>query len=113
MRLAALLAVSLALAAAGCGGGGKTAATVTNPTVTASVTTHGRFHYPAALITSYMQSCTAGGATRQEFCACTLDKLSSSVSIRDFARIGLAGGKFSKRIHRLINGAAAKCAGKL
>jgi len=118
VRVATTLAVLLVLAAAGCGGGGKTAATTTvtiatatNPT--ASVTTHGRYHYPPELITSYMQSCTTGGAARQEYCACTLDKLSNSVSVHDFVRVGLAGGKLPKRIQRLINQAAKNCASKL
>ena len=90
-----------------------TIATVTNPAATGSVTTHGRYHYPPALITSYMQSCTTGAAVRKEYCACTLDKLSNNVSVHDFVRVGLAGGKLSKRIQRLINQAAANCRGKL
>jgi len=120
VRVATTLAVLLVLAAAGCGGGGKTAATttvtiatVTNPAGTGSVTTHGRYHYPPALITSYMQSCTTGAAVRKEYCACTLDKLSNNVSVHDFVRVGLAGGKLSKRIQGLINKAAKDCASKL
>jgi hypothetical protein len=118
--LAALLPV-LALASAGCGGGGKSAqattvtkiVSATNPTGTASVTTHGRFHYPKALVTNYMQSCTKGNAKKRAYCGCTLDKLSNAVATADFARIGLSGGKIPPRIKRLIRGAAVACANKL
>jgi hypothetical protein len=60
-----------------------------------------------------MQSCTKGGATRQAYCACTLDKLSNNISVQDFVRIGLAGGALPKRVQRLINKAAVACVGKL
>jgi hypothetical protein len=124
VRYAALVAVPcvLALAAVGCGGGGKktaatttvtTVATATNPTGTASATTHGRFHYPPALVKSYMRSCTKGDTTKNAYCACTLDKLSNDVSVRDFVTVGLAGGKLPPRIQRLINQAANACADKL
>src|SRR5438093_1603426 len=105
----------LVFAAAGCGGGSKSAATTTtvtktltatNPTGTASVTTHGRFHYPEAVTKNYMQSCTKNGTSKQAYCACTLDKLSNTVSTGDFARIGLSGGKIPPRIKRLITRAA-------
>jgi hypothetical protein len=119
----ATLVFVLALAASGCGGGGKeeeaatttvtTTATVTNPTGTASVTTHGRFHYPPALVRSYMRSCTKGDTAKNAYCACTLDKLSNDVSVRDFIRVGLAGGKLPPRIRRLITGAARACVDKL
>jgi hypothetical protein len=112
--------LALALAgAAGCGGGGKTAATTTvtvggtNPTGLGSVTTHGRFHYTPAVISSYMASCTTGRPWRQAYCACTLDKLSNNVSYRDFTRLGLAGGQLSKRFRQLIRKADAACHGKL
>jgi hypothetical protein len=117
------LAVGLvALAAAGCGGDGEESAatvtvttveSVTNPTGTGSVTTHGRFRYPQVVVDNFMQSCTEGNQNRRAYCACTLDKLSDTVSVRDFARIGLSGGKLSARIQRLIRQAAVDCAGKL
>jgi galactitol-specific phosphotransferase system IIB component len=123
---APLLATTvLVLAAAGCGGGGNTSAvatttvtktlTTTNPTGTASgvtVTTHGRFHYPAAVTENYMRSCMKSNVT-QAYCACTLDKLSNNVSTADFARIGLSGGRIPTRIRKLITRAAAACADKL
>jgi hypothetical protein len=122
LRLALpVLLVMLALATAGCGGGKKSAVTTTvekivtatNPTGTASITTHGRFHYPDALVTNYMQSCTKGDAKKKAYCGCTLDKLSNDISTADFARIGLAGGKIPPRIKRLITKAAVDCADKL
>ena len=125
MTRAVLLATipALVLALAGCGGDGtKSAATTTvtktltttNPTGTAgvSVTTHGRFKYPEAVTKNYMQSCEKSSVTRA-YCACTLDKLSNTVSTGDFARIGLSGGKIPPRIRRLIGQAAVACRGKL
>ena len=125
MTRAVLLATTpvLALALAGCGGGGTESAatttvtktlTTTNPTGTAgvSVTTHGRFKYPEAVTKNYMQSCEKSSVTRA-YCACTLDKLSNTVSTGDFARIGLSGGKIPPRIRRLIGQAAVACRGKL
>ena len=124
MKLALLPAV-VVLAAAGCGGGGgsNSAATTTvtkivtatNPIGTAgvTVTTHGRFHYPAAVVDNYMRSCLKNGSVTQAYCACTLDKLSDRVSTADFARIALSGGRIPPRVHRLIRGAALACADKL
>lgn len=122
MKLA-LPAAFLVLAAAGCGGGGDSksaattvttiVATTTNPTSTASVTTHGRFHYPPVLVNNFMSSCTRSSKGKQAYCACTLDKLSNNVSTQDFARIGLSGGKVPPRIRRLIRRAAVACADKL
>jgi hypothetical protein len=118
VRLLALaLLAGVALAAAGCGGGSKSAVTTTvtatNPTGTASVTTHGRFSYPAVLIDNFMRSCTRGGQTKEAYCACTLDKLSNTVSTQDFTRIGLTGGKVPPRVRRAIKQAATACAHKL
>ena len=116
--LPALLA-AVALTATGCGGG-KSAATTTvttvatagNPTGAATVTTHGRFHYPRSLVENFMRSCTRGDTAKQAYCACTLDKLSNNVSTGDFARIGLSGGKVPPRIRRLIRRATVACAHK-
>jgi hypothetical protein len=123
MRQAPLLAIAfVAVLAAGCGGDGEKSAvttttvrtvTTTNPTGTGSVTTHGRFSYPATLTENYMKSCTRGDKAKEAYCACTLDKLSNDVSTQDFARIGLAGGKIPPRINRLIRRAAVNCADKL
>jgi hypothetical protein len=118
-----LLAV-VALAATGCGGGDKSAVTTTVTTVTTtgtttstsgtpSVTTHGRFHYPPVLINNFMTSCVRGDQAKQAYCACTLDKLSNTVSTQDFARIGLSGGTVPPRIRTLIRQATIACANKL
>jgi hypothetical protein len=121
-----LATICAVFVAAGCGGGGgsKSAVatttvtktlTTTNPTGTAAnvtVTTHGRFHYPATVTENYMRSCMKSNVT-QAYCACTLDKLSNTVSTADFARIGLSGGRIPPRIRRLIQQAAVACADKL
>jgi hypothetical protein len=116
------LSVLLCVAATGCGGGDKkssvattvtTIETATNPTETASVTTHGRFNYPPVVVNNFMKSCTNGIKKREAYCGCTLDKLSDTVSVQDFARIGLSGGKLPPRIQRLIRNAAVACADKL
>jgi hypothetical protein len=112
----------LGVAAGGCGGGSEksaatttvtTIATATNPTGTASVTTHGRFQYPRVIVDNFMKSCTNGQQKRVAYCSCTLDKLSNDVAAQDFARIGLSGGKLSPRMNRLIRRAAVACADKL
>jgi hypothetical protein len=120
----ALLLAAAVLLAAGCGSGTKSAVgtttvtktlTTTNPTGTAAgvtVTTHGRFKYPAAVSENYMRSCMKSKVT-QAYCACTLDKLSNSVSTEDFARIGLSGGRIPPRIRKLITQAALACRNKL
>jgi hypothetical protein len=124
-RAVLLAPLGVLLVAAGCGGGGgsKSAAatttvtktlTTTSPTGTAAVTvtTHGRFHYPATVTDNYMRSCMKSNVT-QAYCACTLDKLSNHVSTADFARIGLSGGKIPPRIRTLITQAALACRDKL
>jgi hypothetical protein len=126
----ALLAVGIVLALSACGGGGgksaqqttvvstavvttTTAATTTTSGKTYHVVTHGRFHYPQILVTNYMQSCVAGGgAKKQAYCACTLDKLSNDVSTQNFAEIGLSK-TIPPRIKRLMTRAVAACANKL
>ena len=122
MKPLLLAAAALALAAGGCGGGGSKSTatttvtkivTATNPTGTAAVTTHGRFHYPDAVVNNYMRSCLKNGSVTKAYCACTLDKLSDTVSTADFARIGLSGGRIPPRMHRLIRRAAIACADKL
>ena len=118
VRLLALaFLAAVALAAAGCGGSKSavttTVTTTTNPTGTASVTTHGRFSYPAVLIDNFMRSCTRGSQIKEAYCACTLDKLSNTVSTQDFTRIGLTGGKVTPRVRRAIKQAATACADKL
>jgi hypothetical protein len=75
-----------------------------------TVTTHGRFHYPRSLITSFMRSCTGGDPAKQAYCACTLDRLSNHISTQDFTRIGRSGGKvLPPRITRYIRQAARAC----
>jgi hypothetical protein len=111
-----LVAGVVALVTVGCGGNSKPKAqiaTVTNPTGTAAVTTHGRFHYPEAVVTNYMRSCLKNGSVTRAYCACTLDKLSNNVSTGDFARIGLSGGHIPPRVRRLITRAAVACRDKL
>jgi hypothetical protein len=121
-------ALVFVLVIAGCGGGGEKSAgtTTVERTVTAeattstsatttsvSVTTHGRFEYPQAVIDNYMNSCMAGDSKKEAYCGCTLDKLSNDVSVQDFARVGLSGGKLPPRINRLIRKAALDCVDKL
>jgi hypothetical protein len=124
MRWLLPLWVVLGVAAGGCGGGDgseksaatttvTTIATATSPTGTASVTTHGRYHYPQVIVDNFMKSCTNGRQNRVAYCGCTLDKLSNDASVQDFARIGLSGGKLSARMKRLIRQAAVACADKL
>jgi hypothetical protein len=122
VRLAATTILgAVAIAAAGCGGGGdKSAVTTTVTTITTtgtngtpSVTTHGRFHYPPVLVNNFMTSCVRSDQAKQAYCACTLDKLSNTVSTQDFARIGLSGGTVPPRIRTLIRQATIACANKL
>jgi hypothetical protein len=87
--------------------------TVASTTTAGTVTTHGRFNYPASLIENFMRSCTGGDASKQAYCACTLDRLSNHVSTEDFAGIGRSGGKVPPRIHRFIRRATAACVHKL
>jgi hypothetical protein len=106
-------ACCLALVAAGCGGGGKSSAT-TQPTTTTNTTTavivSGRYHYSPTVIRSFMRSCTQGNSAKEDYCACVIDKLSNSVSTRDFARIARTG-RAVPRVARAIRRAASSCAG--
>jgi hypothetical protein len=114
-----LSASVLLLAVAGCGGGGSKSAaatttvtktlTTTNPTGTAA--TLGRFRYPANIRENYMRHCTQNNVT-QAYCACTLDKISDTVTTADFARIGLSG-RIPTRVRSLITQAALACKDKL
>jgi hypothetical protein len=111
-----LFAGVLALATVGCGSSSKPEAqiaTATNPTGTAAVTTHGRFHYSDTVVGNCMRSCLKNSSVTRAYCACTLDKLSNSVSTGDFARIGLSGGHIPPRVRRLIGRAAVACRDKL
>jgi hypothetical protein len=65
------------------------------------------------VVNNFMKSCTNGIEKRRAYCACTLEELSKSVSVQDFARIGLAGGKLPPRIQRVIQEAAVACADKI
>ena len=118
----ALVAALVVATTAGCGGESEKSVQTTtvvstvqstNPTGTASVTTHGKYDYPPVVVNNFMSSCTNGKTGRRDYCACTLDELSNQVSVGDFARIGLSGGKLPARIQRIIENAAVECADKL
>ena len=119
MTRALILAALVALAAGGCGGGGdKSAQTTTrvttlmttNPTGTAAKP---KFRYPPEVTRNYMRSCLKSAKTTRAYCSCTLDKLASDVSTKDFARIGLSGGTIPPRIRKVITQAAVACRDKL
>jgi hypothetical protein len=104
-------AACLALVAAGCGSGGKSLATTTTSTATTTpVTVSGTYRYSRDVITSFMGTCTQGNAAKENYCACVIDKLSESVSTRDFARIARTG-RAVPRVARAIRRATAACAG--
>ena len=65
------------------------------------------------LVDNFMRSCTRSGQAKKVYCACTLDKLSNTVSTQDFTRIGLSGGKVPTRVRRAIKQATIACADKL
>jgi hypothetical protein len=118
MRQRVFILLVLGLAVSGCGGddeevAGPTTVTVTTTTETESVTTGGRSRYPDVIVRNYMRSCTRGDKEKEAYCGCTLDKLSSDVSVADFARVGASGGKLPPRLQRLITEAAEACAAKL
>jgi hypothetical protein len=104
----------LALLAAGCGDGGKSSSaartTTAAKTTAAVVTVSGTHRYSPQVISSFMRSCTRGNAAKEDYCACVIDKLSQSVSTRDFARIARTGRALA-RVQRAVRRAAAACAG--
>jgi hypothetical protein len=105
-------ACCLALVAAGCGSGGKSSATTkptTTMTTTTAVTVSGKYRYSPKVIRSFMRSCTQGNTAKEDYCACVIDKLSNSVSTRDFARIARTG-RAVPRVARAIRRATATCA---
>ena len=126
-----LSALVLVVVLAGCGGGKSahssstttstnaisiSVSTSTTTTAGPKVVTHGRFHYPPTLVTSYMRSCvgSAGAASKKrDYCACTLDRLSNDVSTRDFQEIGLQHGRIPPRMKRSMVRAVRACASKL
>jgi hypothetical protein len=125
MRCAFILAALMVIVISGCGGDDgeqsagdtttivRTVTSTQNPTGTSSVTVSGKFQYPPVVVNNFMDSCTDGMQNRRSYCACTLDQLSNNVSVKDFARIGLAGGKLPPRIQSIIQRAAVDCADKL
>jgi hypothetical protein len=94
---AVALLLGLCLAVAGCGGGGSEATTVSGP-----------YRYPTRVIDSFMRSCTQGEPARNSLCACVIDKLSYSVSNRDFARVLV--GREVARVKKATRRAVAVCA---
>jgi hypothetical protein len=100
----------VALVAAGCSGG-KSSATTSSPTTTSTgtgITLTGKYRYPAQVITAFMQGCTKGKQARENLCACVIDKLSYTVSNRDFARV--RAGRAVPRVKEATKRAAAACA---
>jgi hypothetical protein len=110
--LAGALVLACGLAAGGCGDGSGEKSTLarTTTTTTGVVTVSGTYRYPPEVINSFMQTCTQGKKTRQNFCACVIDRLSNSVSNRDFARIARTG-RAVPRVEKAIKRATAACAG--
>ena len=105
-------AACLAFVTAGCGGGGKSVATATTTTTVTKtqITVGGKYRYSPNVISSFMRSCTQGNSAKEDYCACVIDKLSNSVSTRDFAGIARTG-RAVPRVARAIRRAASSCAG--
>ena len=103
--LAGALLLGLCLAASGCGGEKSTATTTV-------ITVSGNYRYPPTVIKTFMRSCTQGKPKLETLCACVIDKLSYSVSNRDFARI-VRVGKAVPRIRKATNRATAACRNEL
>jgi hypothetical protein len=96
--------------AAGCGGG-KSAATTSSPTTSSTqtrITLTGKYRYPTQVVTAFMQGCTQGKQARENLCACVIDKLSYTVSNRDFARV--RAGRAVPRVKEATKRATAACA---
>ena len=93
-----VLLLGLCLAASGCGGGEKSGA----------ITVSGAYRYPQSVIDTFMRSCTQGKKEREKVCACVIDKLSYSVSSRDFARVRV--GNAVPRVKSAAKRATAACA---
>jgi hypothetical protein len=103
-------ACCLALVAAGCGGG-KSSATTSSPTTTSTgirITLTGKYRYPPQVITAFMQGCTQGKQARENLCACVIDKLSYTISDRDFTRV--RAGLAVPRVKEATRRATAACA---
>jgi hypothetical protein len=118
-RVVFVAAGLLLLGLSACGGGDEEESARETTTVVTTVTgpapprTEGEYDYPPVVVNNFMKSCTNGIQKRRAYCACTLDELSKSVSVQDFARIGLAGGKLPPRIRQIIQDAAVACADKI
>ena len=97
--------LGLCLAASGCVGEKSTATTTV-------ITVSGTYRYPQGVIASFMQSCTKGKPKLATLCACVIDKLSYTVSTREFARI-LRAGKAVPRVRRAAARATAACRSEL
>jgi len=96
--------------AAGCGGG-TSSATTSSPTTTSTatrITLTGQYRYPPRVITAFMQGCTQGKQARENLCACVIDKLSHTISNRDFARV--RAGRAVPRVKEATKRATAACA---
>jgi len=103
--LVGALLLGLCLAASGCDGEKSTATTTV-------ITGGGTYRYPRGVIKSFMQSCTKGKPKLATLCACVIDKLSHTVSTREFARI-LRAGKAIPRVRRAAARATAACRSEL
>jgi hypothetical protein len=100
----------LVLVAAGCGGG-KSSATTSSPTTTSTgstITLTGKYRYPPQVITAFMQGCTQGKQSRESLCGCVIDRLSHTISNRDFARV--RAGRAVPRVKEATKRATAACA---
>ena len=69
----------------------QVAATKSSPRqVNRRITLTGKYRYPPQVIAAFMQGCTQGKQARENLCACVIDKLSYTMSSRDFARVAPA-----------------------
>jgi hypothetical protein len=72
------------------------------------ITLTGKYRYPPQVITAFMQSCTQGKQARANLCGCVIDKLSYTVSNRDFARV--RAGRAVPKVKSATKRATAACA---